>query len=112
MSDEASEDNKARVVLRHYTSISSLESIEAEMLIRASDQHTVFAVRAKGNAMSPRDAERSLGIKRGRGNAYVDFFVTLDEVTIETNALTQTIEYKIKGDVDLTARQPSFHYNR
>ncbi len=100
------------VTLRHYTSASGLAGIEQEMFIRAGDQNKVFAVRARGNPLSPRDAERALGIRRGRGKAYDDFFVSPSEFTIIHNPLTGATEYVIKGDVDLRERHPAFHANR
>lgn len=107
----ASEQDE-RVALRHYTSISNLECIEREMLLRAGDGNRVFAVRARGNPMSARDAERALGIRRGRGNAYIDFLASPSELTIIDNPLTGATEHTLRGDVDLSGRNPTFHVNR
>ncbi len=71
---DAREDDK-EIVLRHYTSISSLESIESELIIRASDRNRVFAVRAKGNPLSSRDAERSLGLTLPAVNGGDSWFI-------------------------------------
>ncbi|MEM8940481.1 MAG: HYD1 signature containing ADP-ribosyltransferase family protein [Bacteroidota bacterium] len=61
--------------------------------------------------MSPRDAEQSLGIKRGRGSHYVEYDVNPNEVEILKNPLTGANEYNIKGNVDLTERNPVFKRN-
>jgi len=54
-------------------------------VLRASDQNKVFMLRAKGKPMTPRDAERTLGIKRGRGNAVIEFHVPNSSVSERFN---------------------------
>lgn len=112
MSGSSGGEENIRIALRHYTSTSGLASINQEITIRAGDRNRVFTVRARGNPLSQRDAERALGIKRGRGNTYVDFFASPSEFTIELNPLTGVTEYTIEDDVNLTEWEPSFHANR
>ena len=73
------------------------------------DQNSVFGVRARGR-MAPRDAEATLGIARGRGNAFVEFNAKPSEFTIIQRYGYR--EFVFRGDVNLTDRAPSFHFNR
>ncbi len=109
----AADQHQQRVLrLRHYTSTSGKRGIQSSNRIVASDQDSVFADLARGRPYSPRDAESRFGIRRGRGNAYVEFNVLDSEVSIVNNPLTKVREFKFKGDVDLTDRAPTFHFNR
>ena len=78
----------ARVRVRHFTSVGNLSRIQASSVLRAGDQGRVFAVSARGTLPSPRDVEKTLGISRGRGNAFVEFDVVPGEFEIRVNALT------------------------
>jgi RHS repeat-associated protein len=61
------------VRVRHFTNSKGIKGIENDGVIVARDQNRVFTVKAQGKPGSPRDVEESLGIKRGRGNNYVEF---------------------------------------
>jgi len=92
--------------LRHYTRISSKERILTEGRIIARDQHKVFIERAVRQALSPRQAEAKYLLKRGKGNAYVEFDALPEELHEQTNPLTGAIELFLQGDVDLSTRNP------
>ncbi len=96
------------VRLRHFTSISGLNGIRTDNVIKAGDRGRVFAVRARGRSGSPRDVERALGIRRGRGNAFIEFDASPSEFVIKQNPDTGATEYIIQGDVGLTERGPEF----
>lgn len=101
----------ARVRVRHYTRKSSLKPIEESGVLRASDQNSVFTVKAKGR-ISPRDVEEKYGIKPGKGGAYVEFDAMPSEFKIVKNKDTGATEWVFEGDVDLTDRNPKFEVNR
>lgn len=61
--------------------------------------------------MSPRDAEKKLGIKEGKGNAYVEFDARPSEFEV-INRGNGVREYVFKGHVDLKSRNATFHSNR
>jgi len=96
------------VRLRHFTNSKGLKGIQQNGVIKASDQNKVFAVRAKGKAPAPRDVEKALGIKKGRGRNHVDFDAKPDEFAIVENPLTKATESVFDGDVNLTERNPTF----
>lgn len=79
--------------VRHFTNKRGLEGIQETQTIKASDQNSVFTVRAKGKPGSARDVEEELGIKRGRGNHYVEFDAYPGEFKEVRNHLTKAIEY-------------------
>ncbi len=89
------------VRLRHYTSNKGLEGIMNDKTIKAYDQNTVFAEKAKGKALSAADASSKYGISKGSARNYVEFSVPSNQVGIIKNANTQATEYVIKGDVKL-----------
>jgi len=90
--------------VRHYTRKSSKDKIIEEETLRAKDQSKVFVEHANGDPYSPRDAEARYLLKRGRGNAYVEFYAEEDEVEEQINPLTGRKEFFLRGDVDLTDR--------
>lgn len=92
--------------LRHYTRKSSAESILSDGVLAAWDQNKVFVERASRKPLSPRDAESTYLLKRGKGNAYVEFDVQPDEVHEQKNSITGATELYLIGDVDLTGRNP------
>ncbi|QTA87033.1 HYD1 signature containing ADP-ribosyltransferase family protein [Desulfonema magnum] len=100
------------VRVRHFTNRKGMECIKEAGIIRAGDQNRVFTVRARGKPGSPRDVERQLGIRRGRGNYYVEFDASADEFEIVKNLLTGSTETVFKGDVVLRERNPEFRSNR
>ena len=58
------------IKLRHYTSNKGLDGIKNDMEIKAFDQNTVFAEKAKGKPLSGSDAAKKYGIGDGnKGNA-------------------------------------------
>jgi len=97
------------VRVRHYTRRSSLKKIKEANKIIASDQDRVFAVSKNARLGSPRDIEQRLGIKRGKGEAFVEFDADPSEFERRFNPLTRQDEIVFKGDVDLTNRNPTFH---
>jgi hypothetical protein len=83
-----------------------MDRILQEAKINARDQNKVFVEYANADALSPRDAEKRHRLKRGKGNAYVEFDADDDEVNEQTNQLTGKREFFLRGDVDLTSRSP------
>ena len=88
--------------LRHYTRTSSRDRILSEGRILARDQQE----RAGRPPLNPRHAEAKYLLKRGKGNAYVEFDALPTELHEQTNALTGAVELFLVGDVDLSARHP------
>ena len=80
------------VRVRHFTNKRGMEYIRETGIIRAGDQNRIFTVRARGKPGSPRDVERQFGIKRGRGNCYVEFDASADEFEVVKNPLTGSTE--------------------
>ena len=78
----------------------------AEGRIIARDQHKVFVERADRLPLSARQAEAQYLLKRGKGNAYIEFDALPDEVLEQTNSLTGSAELFLRGDVDLSTRHP------
>ncbi len=85
------------VRVRHFTNKKGMECIRETGIVRAGDQNRVFTVRARGKPGSPRDVERELGIRRGRGNCHVEFDASADEFEIIKNPLTGSTEMVFKG---------------
>ncbi|MFT3925432.1 MAG: RHS repeat-associated core domain-containing protein [Myxococcales bacterium] len=100
------------VRVRHFTNAKGIRGIQADRVIRASDQNSVFTVRAQGRTGSPRDVEEALGISRGRGNNYVEFDAQPGEFRVVGNARTGATELIFDGNVDLSNRNPTFNSNR
>jgi len=92
--------------LRHYTRVSSKERILTEGRLIARDQHKVFVERADRQRLSARQAEATHRLKRGKGNAYIEFDARPEEINEQTNALTGAIELFLRGDIDLSTRNP------
>jgi len=103
-----SSDDTIRV--RHYTRTSSINKISNDMVIKASDQNRVFTVKAndKVTKKSARELETALGIKFGKGNAFIEFDAKLGEVEKRFNPKTGATEYVLKGDVDLKGKNATF----
>ena len=76
--------------VRHYTRLSSKESIIVENRVLARDQNKVFVELANRKPLNPREAEAKYLIKRGKGNAYIEFDARVEAV--QTNRLTGDIE--------------------
>lgn len=74
--------------------------------IEARDQNKVFVEHADADPYRPRDAEDRYKIKRGKGNAYVEFEADASEVDEQVNPLTGRRDYLLRGDVDLKNRDP------
>lgn len=94
------------VRLRHYTRKSAKEKILIDNRINAQDQNKVFVEYGNGDPYSPRDAEARYRLKRGKGNAYIELDAEEDEIEEQLNPLTGRIEFFLRGDVDLTKRNP------
>lgn len=92
--------------VRHYTRKSSKDKIVADGRVIARDQNKVFVEYADADPHGPRDAEERYLLKRGKGNAYVEFDVGPADVQERVNPLTGKREYFLLGDVDLTLRKP------
>jgi hypothetical protein len=99
-------ETERTIRLRHYTRANSKEGILAEVRIIARDQHKVFVERADRQPLSPRQAEEKHLLKRGKGNAYIEFDALPEEVFEQTNTLTGSTELFLRGDVDLSTRNP------
>ena len=100
------EAERATIRLRHYTRTSSKERILIEGRITARDQNKVFVERADHPSLSARQAEAKYLLKRGRGNAYIEFDALSDEVYEQTNHLTGVTEFFLRGNVELLTRNP------
>ncbi|WP_417683390.1 HYD1 signature containing ADP-ribosyltransferase family protein [Pseudidiomarina aquimaris] len=98
--------------VRHFTNNKGIAGIRQSGMIRASDQNSVFTVKAKGKVGSARDLEKQLGIKRGRAGNYVEFNAHPTEFQVIKNPVTGATERIFKGSVDLAGRNASFHKNR
>jgi len=98
--------------VRHYTRTNSMKKIKSDMKIVSGDKGSVFTVNARKKLGSPSDAESRLGIKDGKGNAYIEFDASHGEFAIVENKYTGATEYVFSGDVDLAARNPAFKINR
>ena len=94
--------NIPTVRMRHYTNSRGKNGIVESGVIKASDQNKVFLVPAKGRLMSPRDAESTLGIGRGRGNNVLEFDAPADRVTSRYNAKFGITEWVADGDLEIT----------
>ena len=92
------------VRLRHYTRKGSKNRILQEARLLAKDQNKVFVEPASHKPLSPRAAEATHLLKRGKGNAYVEFDSQPGELCQQTNRLTGEIEFYLQGDVDLSRR--------
>jgi hypothetical protein len=66
----------------------------------------VFVERADRSPLSARQAEAQYLLKRGKGNAYIEFDALPDEVYEQTNYLTGATEFFLRGDVVLSTRNP------
>ena len=66
----------------------------------------LFVERADRLPRSARQAEAKYLLKRGRGNAYIEFDALPDEVYEQTNHLTGAAEFFLRGNVDLSTRNP------
>ena len=100
------EAERIPIRLRHYTRTSSKERILVERRLVARDQHKVFVERAVRQPLSPREAETKYLLKRGKGNAYIEFDGLPQEVYEQTNPLTGVTEIFMQGDIDLSMRHP------
>lgn len=103
---------------RHYTSLSNMSKIQLEGIIKASAKQweggCVYCELISGKRkqpMSPKEAEEHYGLKRGRGNAYIEFDANEEELREVTNPRTNRIEWVIDGDVSLENRNPVFEEN-
>lgn len=104
--------SEGTVRVRHFTNSKGVKGIETDGVIKASDQNKVFTVKAQGKPGSPRDVEEALGIKRGRGNNYVEFDAKPSEFQTVKNARTEATETVFDGDVALSGRNATFNNNR
>ncbi|MER8060194.1 MULTISPECIES: HYD1 signature containing ADP-ribosyltransferase family protein [unclassified Streptomyces] len=88
--------------MRHYTNSRGKNGILESGVIKASDQNKVFMVPAKGKLMSPRDAESTLGIGRGRGNNVLEFDAPADRIASRYNAKFGITEWVADGDLEVS----------
>jgi len=98
--------------LRHYTRKSSKERILTEGRLLARDQNKVFVEQAAREPLSSHEAEAKYLLKRGKGNAYVEFDAQQEEVHEQANRLTGETEFFLYGTVDLSGRNPQGFDNR
>ncbi len=80
--------------------------------IKAGDKNSVFTEIAKGTPGSTRDVEARLGIRRGRGNNYIEFNAKSSEFETVKNPNTGVTEKVFKGSVSLQGRNAKRHKNR
>jgi hypothetical protein len=90
------------VRMRHYTNVKGKNGIVQNDVINASDQNKVFMVPAKGKPMSPRDAESTLGIGRGRGRHVLEFDAPASRVTSRFSSTMNIVEWIAEGDLPVT----------
>src|SRR5436190_14017987 len=107
-----SEGRQTTIRVRHYTRRSSKDRILEALRIIPRDQNKVFVEKANRDALSPKDAEATYLLKRGKGNAYVEFDAQPAELTCQTNRLTGKKEWFLRGEVDLAERRPEGFDNR
>ena len=107
-----SEGRQTTIRVRHYTRRSSKDRILEEMRIVPKDQHKIFVEKADRDALRPKDAEAIYLLKRGKGNAYVEFDAQPAELARQTNRLTGKKEWFLRGEVDLAERRPEGFDNR
>jgi hypothetical protein len=88
--------------MRHYTNSKGAQGIVDSGVIKASDQNKVFMLPAKGKLLSPRDAESTLGIGRGRGNKVIEFDAPADRVYSRRNAKFGITEWVADGDLQVS----------
>ncbi len=98
--------------VRHYTRRSSKDRILEDMRLVPKDQHKVFVEKADRDALSPKQAEATYLLKRGKGNSYVEFDAQPAELASQTNRLTGATEWFLRGEVDLSKRRPEGFDNR
>ncbi len=106
--EEAAKGADEIIRLRHYTTTSGSRGIEKDGIIIAKDQNKVFTESARHKALSPTDAERKYLLKRGHGNAHVEFNARRSEVEVRHNPLSGATEHVLNGDVRLEGRNPVF----
>ncbi len=106
--EEAAKGADEILRLRHYTTTSGSRGIEKDGIIIAKDQNKVFTESARHKALSPTDAERKYLLKRGHGNAHVEFNARRSEVEVRHNPLSGATEHVLNGDVRLEGRNPVF----
>lgn len=92
------------VRVRHYTRVSAMRKILYEQRLIARDRNRVFVEPAESRRLSATDAEKRYALLQGRGNAYVEFDATDDELRRDYNLPSRAWEYSIEGGVDLTGR--------
>ena len=100
-----------KIKMRHYTNKKGIDGIRDANKIVASDQNLVFAVteRQMKKNRSARDIEKYLGISKGRGARYVEFYACPGEFTPRKNSRNpKLIEHVYKGDLSLDGRSPDF----
>ena len=107
-----SKRSQAALRVRHYTRRSGKDGILEEMRIVPRDQNKVFVEKADRDALSPKEAEATYLLKRGKGNAYVEFDALSQELASQTNRLTGATEWFLRGEVDLSERSPEGFDNR
>jgi len=93
--------------------VSVADNIPREGIIKAGSRNRVYVEKAQPNAGingvvpgSACDKEKELGLKRGRGNAGIDFDARPDEFRSEYNPRTKHTDLFIEGDVALDTRNP------
>jgi len=92
--------------VRHYTRSNRAERIFNEQRLRAGVQNKVFVENARRSRLSPRDAEERYKLALGKGNAVIEFDVTLNELQSQTNPIIGGKEFYLEGDVNLKGRNP------
>lgn len=93
---------EATVRMRHYTNSRGAAGIAESGVIKASDQNKVFMVPARGKPLSPRDAEDTLGIGRGRGRKVIEFDAPADRVSSRSNPTMGITEWVADGDLPIS----------
>jgi hypothetical protein len=99
------------VRVRHYTRVSSMRRIIAELRIVARDQNKVFVELASSRRLPPNDAVAKYRLLPGKGNAYVEFDVEGELLRVRYNPAIKENEHYIDGAVDLAGRNAEAKFN-
>lgn len=78
------------------------------MVLKAYDQNKVFTEKAQGKALSAADAAQKYGIAKSSARNYIEFDVPNSMVEKSKNAVTGSMEYTVKGNVELNEKTTKF----
>jgi len=97
--------------VRHYTTVSGVQRILDDGVIKAFDQNKVFVEKADNRRLSPTGALEKYGLARGRGNACIEFEIEQELLRMQYNVAMEISEYYLQGDVVLAGREVEAFFN-